>query len=176
MKIVILLLLLVCIPFLIKGQDSLKEIKLYNTWIKTMTNKKIKHIYTYEINEEDITVISKHKNEEGRVNYEADLRRIAINELDKISFRKTGNMLIGAVTAGSLGLFIGVGIMAAITKSNGNWSSMAGGFGAAMGFLGGMAIGVGVGSLKHYFAIRGNQESFDKVRSELEKRSIKYYY
>lgn len=55
-----------------------------------MAPEKIKHIYTYEINKEDITVVLKDNYEKGKIIAEDELTHITVENINAISFRKKG--------------------------------------------------------------------------------------
>jgi hypothetical protein len=154
--------------------------KLYNTWVITMAPEKIKHIYTYEINKEDITVVLKDKYEKGEIIAEDELTRIAVENINVISFRKKGVIwkagLIGAASA-----FVVIGTLAAVNNSAAHPGEFAenmavfGKVGAAFTPVG-FVVGSAFGSIKCRNKIKGDQNSFDNARTKLEKRSIKYFY
>ena len=167
-------------PSTLIGQDSLKKMKLYHTWVITMAPEKIKHIYTYEINKEDITVVLKDKYEEGEIIAEDELTRIAIENINVISFRKKG-VIWKAGLIGSASAFVVIGTLAAVNNSAAHPGEFAenmavfGKVGAAFIPLG-FAIGSVIGSIKCRYKIKGDQISYDNAQTKLEKHSIKYYY
>jgi hypothetical protein len=160
-------------------KKSPRKPRLYNTWIRTMDKNRMKNIYIYEINKEDITVVSKYVYEEHKSMREANLSHIAVGDIDVISFRKKGAIGQGAYIAGVLAFIPGfiVGILLAFGDYSGDEMWMGILIGGAATTTIGLAIGSVLGSIKKWrFPINGNQEYFDQVRQKLEKRSIKYYY
>jgi len=185
--------LMIIFPMTSLSQESLKTIKLYKTWITTMTVEKIdtlypdivpkyheiKHIYTYNVNKEDITVVSKKYYEQGNVINEANLQHIAVSNIKVISFARTGNWWRGALIGSSVIFVAGFVTGCILYDPDVTWAVPRGVIGLAVGAGSiplGFAIGSGIGSKRNRYDIGGNQESFDKVRPELEKCSIKYYY
>lgn len=172
--------LVVVFPSTSFGQDSLGKVKLYNTWIKTMATEKIKRIYTYDVEQENITIISKYQYDKVKMLNEADLEDIAISNLKVVSFRKQGNVWKKGLMGTASALVIG-GTLGFIWEKDYDPDQPAmwlQGFviGAAVSAPIGFAIGSAFGFIKTRFLISGNQESFEKVHTKLEKRSIKYYY
>lgn len=167
-------------PSTLIGQDSLKRFKLYNTWVNTIAPEKIKDVYTYEINKEDITVVLKDKYEKGKILAEDELTHIAVKNINVISFRKKG-VIWKAGLIGSASAFVVIGTLAAINNSAAHPGEFADNM-AVFGKVGaaftpvGFVVGSAIGSIKCRNKIRGDQISYDNARTKLEKRSIKYFY
>jgi hypothetical protein len=167
-------------PSTLIGQDSLKKMKLYNTWVITLAHEKIKHIYTYEINKEDITVVIKDKYEKGKIITEDELTRIAVENINVISFRKKG-AIWKAGLIGSAAAFVVIGTFAAVNNSAAHPGEFAENM-AVFGMVGaaftpvGFVVGSAIGSIKCRNKINGDQVSYVNARTKLEKHSLKYYY
>jgi hypothetical protein len=181
-------------PLTILSQESLKKVRLYNTRITTMTivkynyeygttptpvYVKIKHIYTVDINKEEITVVAKEYAAQSKVLNEAELEHIAVSNIQKISFGREGDWLKGALIGSSVIFVAGFIVGCILYDPEVTWAVPGGVIGLAVGAGSiplGFAIGSAIGSKRSRYEINGDQAEFDKVRPELEKYSIKYYY
>ena len=175
------------------SQDKLKSVKLYNTRINTLIVEKIdtvypyiiptyleiKRIYTYQVNKEDITVVSKKYYEQGNVIKESDLQKIAVNNIREISFGVKGNWLKGALIGSSVIFVAGFITGCILYDPDVTWAAPMGVIGLAVGAGSiplGFAIGSAIGSKSIRYDIGGSQETYEKVRPELEKYSLRYFY
>lgn len=167
-------------PSTLPAQSNLKKLKLYNTWVTTMAPEQIKHVYTYEINKEDITLVLRDRYEKGEIVADEELTRIAVENIDVISFRKKGGIWEAGLI-GSAASFVVIGTMAAINNSDAHPGEFAENM-AVFGMVGaaftpfGFAVGSAIGLIKCRNKFGGEQLSFDYARNKLAKHSIKYYY
>ena len=160
-----------------------KKPRFYITKIKTMDKYMIKELYMYEIKEEEITAVSKKKYEKGAPVVDSNLTTYKVDHIMEILVRRKGDIWKGTFIGGATGFILGGIIGSVLDRKYGEdrpqTQKMAkeaflvwGAVGLSMGF----AIGAVIGSDRNLYSINGNQSSFEKVREELEKRSIKYYY
>ena len=156
--------------------QSPKKQRLYNTWIRTMDNYRIKNLYIYEVKKEEISVVSKSEYEKGKPVIDSDLTSYKVDNIKGIYLRKKGDVTWGIFIGSAAGSLVGFGAGVAIVGINyTDLDALVPSSLAVIGGIIGLGFGAHIGKNETQYLIDGNQISFDKVREDLKKRSIKYY-
>jgi len=181
---------LILFPMLIFGQGTRKIVNLYSTRISTMTierysitdptipvYQKVKHNYTFRVDKNDMTLVSKEIYQNSNYINEADLTHIAVSNIRKITFVEKGSWLKGALIGSSVIFVAGFITGCILYDPEVTWAVPGPVIGLAVGAGSiplGFAIGSAIGVKKHRFEINGNQSVYDNYRPTMKRYAIQY--